>query len=341
MSAIRSVPDWLSFVDPARDRVVEIGALDKPSLAGTGARVTYVDHATTAELRRKYADDEAMADRLDHIVDVDHVWSGDAPLADMVAEEPPFDVVVASHVVEHVPDLIGWLGEIADILAEEGVLALAVPDMRFCFDANRDLTTMADLVDAHLRGLRRPSLRQVYDFHSRIVPVDAGEVWAGRSPHRGTWRSDLDPDDWAMELCRRQQAGEYVDGHCQVFTPDSFVDLTERLSRLGLIDFELADLVPTGEGSLEFHVLLRTLPVGLDDRARLARQLAAVERARAAVRAAPRPPEPDRPFVPGGHDLEALSASELRLIRAKRALMGRVHAARAAIASRRRTTPSD
>lgn len=332
------LPDWLSWVDPTRHRGIEIGALEKPLLPRSVMPVVYVDHAPTDELRRKYADDDAMKDRLDLIVDVDHVWSGDAPLADLLTTHGPVDVVVASHVVEHVPDLLGWLAEVESVLLEGGVLALAVPDMRFCFDANRDLTTMADVVDAHLSGLTKPSYRQIYDFHSRIVPVDAGEVWAGTSAHAGTWRIDLDPDDWAYELClERRDADEYVDGHCQVFTPLSFVDLLERSSRLGLVGLAVRDLVPTSMGSLEFHVLLEKLPADLDPETRRARQLDGTQRAKAVVEHAAVPPGPGSTApVPAGHRAVVVSDSEARLIELKRQALGLVRSARRRLADRRR-----
>ena len=36
--------------------------------------------------------------------------------------------ILASHVVEHVPDLVGYLNQVADILIPGGVLRLAVPE---------------------------------------------------------------------------------------------------------------------------------------------------------------------------------------------------------------------
>ena len=127
--------------------------------------------------------------------------------------------------------MIGWLREIGSVLADGGRLCLAIPDKRLCFDVNRDLTTMADLVDAHLRGLSAPGFRQIYDFHSRIIEVDAAALWAGTADYRGTWRADLDPDEWAYELClegpadrrvrRRPLPGLHPDARSSTSTPGS------------------------------------------------------------------------------------------------------------------------
>jgi len=200
--------DWLADIDPTT-RGLEIGPLHTPRFPRSRYEVHYVDHASTEDLRAKYASDAFMADHLDEIVEVDFVWSGGARLLDVVGDAAPFDWVFASHVIEHAPDMIGWLRDVGSVLADGGRLCLAIPDKRLCFDVNRDLTTMADLVDAHLRGLSAPGFRQIYDFHSRIIEVDAAALWAGTADYRGTWRTDLDPDEWAYELClKSQQTGE-------------------------------------------------------------------------------------------------------------------------------------
>ena len=147
---------------------LEIGALHHPVVDHRGARVLYVDHASTEQLRAKYADDPAVGD----MVDVDVVW-GDrslrTELAAALGEAAAVDFVVASHVVEHVPDLVGWLAELTDVLRPGGVLALAVPDKRFCFDARRRTTDVAEVLDAHLSGRTRPTLAATFDFWTRYT----------------------------------------------------------------------------------------------------------------------------------------------------------------------------
>jgi hypothetical protein len=153
------LPAWLRLIDADTMRGLEIGALDKPRFDRARTDITYVDHASTEDLRQKYATDQAMADHLDQIVDVDVVWSGDRSLAEAVDPRPPFDFAYASHVAEHAPDLIGWLDQVAEVLVDGGLLALALPDKRLCFDVNRAETEIADLVDAHLRGFFAPRSR--------------------------------------------------------------------------------------------------------------------------------------------------------------------------------------
>jgi SAM-dependent methyltransferase len=307
---------WLAAID-ADMRGLEIGPLDKPRFAKGEFRVQYVDHASREDLVAKYATDDAMRDHLDEIVDVDFVWSGDTTLAQAVGDEAPFDYVFASHVMEHAPDLIGWLREIAAVLRDGGLLCLAVPDKRLCFDVNRGLTEIGDLVDAHLRGLRAPGYRQIWDFHSKIVEVDAAALWAGTADYSGQWRQDLDPDQWAYELClKHRDTGEYIDGHCQVFTPASFLDVYAHLVALDLIDYRIATFVPSAPGTIEFRVVLEKLPADRAPAERRAIQLASIPELVDTV--PPPPPSPPGSAPRTNPTFFVVTPREEALIRSKR-----------------------
>ena len=227
----------------------------------------YVDHASAAELRQKYATDEGMRGRLGEIVDVDYVLGKATTIAEAVAGDTQFDYVIAAHVIEHIPDPVGWMDDLTRVLRPGGILSLIIPDKRYCFDINRSLTEVSDLVDANLRRLRQPSFRQAYDFYSKAIggTVDTAAVWAGTADYSLAVRQDFDdPDVAAFEACRHMQtSNEFVDVHCHVFTPDSFLGLVEKLVRLGLIDYEVAAFVPTQPNNFEFYVSLRLLDLSM------------------------------------------------------------------------------
>src|SRR5437868_3008097 len=75
----------------------------------------------------------------------------------------PVDYVVASHVIEHVPDLIGWLAEVREALEPGGELRLAVPDRRYTLDYRRSVSRLADVVHAWFMRARRPLPHQILD----------------------------------------------------------------------------------------------------------------------------------------------------------------------------------
>ncbi len=315
---------WLTAIDGETMRGLEIGALDKPRFPKHTYRVQYVDHASQPDLREKYAADDAMRDHLDDIVEVDFIWNGERTLSDVVGRDNRFDYVFASHVIEHAPDMIGWMREIAHVLNDGGLLCLAIPDKRLCFDVNRPLTEIGDLVDANLRELRAPGYRQIWDFHSKIVEVDAAAMWAGTADYSGTWRSDLDPDQWAYELCLKyQQSGEYIDGHCQVFTPRSFLAVYEKLVALDLVDFAIAEFHPSQPGTIEFRVVFEKVSPELPAAERRSAQLASiptfddpVPRPSALASSVPGPV----PFLVTGRE-EALIRRKRKLIEAIRKLI--------------------
>jgi SAM-dependent methyltransferase len=279
-AAPRAARHDLACITPATMRGLEIGPLAAPRVRKSEGLVRYLDHADADGLRQKYAADPDMQHRLADIVDVDYVMGENQGIYDAVAHDAPFDYVIASHLIEHIPDPVTWLQDVAKALRVGGVLSLVIPDKRYCFDINRRTSEIGDLVDAHLRGLHQPSYRQVYDFMSKEISgkVDTPAVWAGTADYTGVVRSDVaDPDVAAFELCRdMDEAGGFVDVHCHVFTPDSFLELYGTLARLGLIDFEMAYFSPTEVNTLEFFVSLRRLDPKADRRSMMERQLASV-----------------------------------------------------------------
>ncbi len=93
-------------IDLATAKGLELGPLNNPVVRKSDGDVRYLDHVDTEALRARYASHEGFD--LDSIVPIDYVsWTGSIRSA--VGDDGPFDYVIASHVIEHVPDLIRWL----------------------------------------------------------------------------------------------------------------------------------------------------------------------------------------------------------------------------------------
>jgi hypothetical protein len=91
------------------DKIIEIGPSYNPLTPKTdGWRSHVLDHTGKAGLVEKYRNDPSVD--VTKIENVDFVWA-DGPLSGAVPAEHhgTFDVLVASHVFEHIPDLIGTL----------------------------------------------------------------------------------------------------------------------------------------------------------------------------------------------------------------------------------------
>ena len=255
----------LEHVDIHAGDGLEIGALDSPVVPPQHPGISYVDHLDTPGLRQKYAQDPHVD--VGRIVAVRYVWDGSS-LAELVGARR-FAYVIGSHVAEHVPDLIGWLQQVRQVLAPGGVLALVVPDQRYTFDCQRRLTTIAELVEAHFLEYRRPSIRQVLDHfvHKVDVPEQCTIAQLWEDPARAAQVPRSHPQLlWELGATGLRkhfdaiQRGEYIDSHCSVFTPASFVELLSQMAALDMCGFTVKHLSPTLPGEQDFLVLLERLP---------------------------------------------------------------------------------
>jgi SAM-dependent methyltransferase len=232
---------------------IEVGALHSPTVSRAEGRMLYVDYAPTETLRANFKHpgvDPAQ------IVDVDIVW-GERPLAEAIPE--PADFIIASHVGEHVPDLIGWLLELHAALKPGGVLGLALPDRRFTFDVDRQESGVAEFVEAYLLGYKRPSLRHVFE----AAALSRTEMPPNTVPTRrntsglpaGVIARLPEIYRWVTHLAREPA---YVDAHCWVFTSSSFHDVVEGLAAIGGFLYVIDGFFPTEPGAIEFQVRLRS-----------------------------------------------------------------------------------
>ena len=249
---------------------IEIGPLDRPIVRKREGEVIYVDHTDTASLREKYKNDPHVDGAA--IEEVDAIW-GTKTLQEAIGSARKVDYIIASHVIEHVPDLITWLEELRSVLKPTGEVRLAVPDRRFTFDYLRRETTLADILSAYLLRPRMPMPVSILDFVLNVTPVSNVDAWEGKlDPTR------LQPErtiDDALGIARDSlQNGNYHDVHCWVFTPRSFADLFARAGEAGLIRFACNAFHDTEYYQIEFFTVLRIC----QDRAEVARTWRQMER---------------------------------------------------------------
>lgn len=330
-------PPEFALIDFASMRGLEIGPLANPKVHKGQGSITYLDHASTEDLKNKYASNGQLADQIDALVEVDIVQGPDQRLGDAVGGGSLFDYVIAAHVFEHIPFMVDWLSQVETVLVTGGILSLVVPDKRFTFDVNRRVTEFGEVLDAHLRNIKAPTYAQLFDFFAHTVTidgmVDTPAIWAGTADYSGVVRDDVpDSDIAAFGICRQQQQRpSFVDIHCLVFTPASFLDIFEKLVKLDLVNFEIGSFSDTRVNTFEFHVSLRKVDLDLERSQIRARQYASVHMARQVIAASPLPgPTPPStngagPNGPAGRSpgLE-LSGLEHRALMLKRRFMHRL-----------------
>lgn len=245
----------LEGVDLSQVSAIEIGALDKPVVPRDSPRIFYVDYTDTETLRRNYRADP-MVDT-EKIVDVSGIW-GEQTLAQAASSVAPVDLIIASHVIEHVPDLVTWLKELESVLKPHGEVRLVVPDRRYCFDMRRSETEAADVLAAYLVKARIPQPQQVLDFTLNAVTVDCVKAWNGQLQEEDLVR--MFSDEGALHLANDVlQNANYHDVHCWVFNPLSFARLMRDLSRIGVLNFGCSKFIDTEKNTLDFFYFLKKM----------------------------------------------------------------------------------
>ncbi len=229
---------------------IEIGALTTPLVTHVEGSIHYIDHADTPTLREIYRSHPEVD--IEKIVEVDAVW-GESTLQDCIGADRKVDYVVASHVIEHTPDLITWLAEIRAILNPNGSLRLAIPDRRYTFDYLRLESRIHDVLDAYVRRARAPLPRLVIEHHSLLRYVDVATAWRGQLDHAGLVPYSSIRN--GLELARDALTHDtYHDVHCWVFTPLSFAELCLELAELGLLRLACSYYIETPCNEAEFYV---------------------------------------------------------------------------------------
>ncbi|CAO4149387.1 class I SAM-dependent methyltransferase [Methylorubrum aminovorans] len=226
-------------------RGLEFGPGNNPVSLPEGVSVSYVDYALDA------------SKKLPGAAPIDHAWTGAGSLSDLLEPEP-YDFAIAAHVMQYVPNLLGWLRGIHGVLRAGGVLNLSLPDKRFMFDAARPVSTLAELVEADLLDFTRPSPRQLFAHASEVRTIAPAEIWNGADPAAAARMSGEDAMSHAYrEASAALAAGLYVPCHCWVFTPESFLGLVAGATQLGLFPFVLNRIGVTEVGGFEFYVSMR------------------------------------------------------------------------------------
>jgi predicted SAM-dependent methyltransferase len=227
---------------------LELGPSFRPAAPrARGFNIEIADHVCTDDLRRKYED---VPGALENIEEVDYVLT--EGLYAGIRKPERFDFIIASHVIEHVPDLIQFLRDCERLLKPDGVLSLAVPDKRYCFDAARSTSTLGNVLRAHEQKRVKPDPYDVLDQYLNGVTKNRLFGW-----HKGYEfeHEALYTTEEAMYWYGKALAGEYIDIHCWQFTPSTFGLLISELSQLGHLDLRIAASHDTTDH--EFFVSLK------------------------------------------------------------------------------------
>ena len=189
---------------------IEIGALHKPLKLSASTTVRYVDRLSVSDLRKQYPE---LAD--EELVDVDILADGERLETIGNASQ---DFVIANHFVEHCQNPIGAVLNMLRVLKPGGILYLALPDKRCCFDSDRPVTSLDHIMRDYAEGPEW-SRRQHFEEWASLVnkAVDEAEV-----------------ERQADELMRTNYSI-----HFHVWTPFEMLEFVLALRKMTDFDLEL------------------------------------------------------------------------------------------------------
>ena len=243
---------------------IEIGPWCHPVVPkADGYNCLILDVFDTQTLRDRARQDAGLsAEAADSIEDVDLVGSS-TQIAELVKArngEQSFDYIVSSHNFEHIPDPIKFLRGAEEVLKPGGILTMAIPDKRGCFDYYRPLSSLAEILAANFDARERPTQEQIFErwsLHARqrlSRDRDAISFPVTTNPQEIEPFHDLRQalQEWQAFVATPDEI--YRDTHCWVFTPASCELILTDLLYLGLLDLCLVEILPLGDSEFCVHL---------------------------------------------------------------------------------------
>lgn len=229
---------------------LEIGPSHNPvAPKSAGFDVDILDHLDSDGLRKKYVDHGVEVGQIEG---VDFVWQGEN-LVELIGQRSRYDWIIASHVIEHIPDPISFLQQCEELLKPAGRLALVIPDKRYCFDHLQPLSPTGAFLDAFQEKRKRPSPGQIFDHLSNACTQETMPAWSAQ--HSGSLQliHSLEQSIQVWDAARKTDG--YFDVHCWRFQPQSFAILISDLQATGLLNLGIVAHYDTV--GCEFYVILQ------------------------------------------------------------------------------------
>jgi SAM-dependent methyltransferase len=226
---------------------IEIGPSHNPvAPKREGYKVEIIDHLSREDLVAKYRLHNVD---LDKIEEVDFVWRGES-YAELTGKKKHYDWIIASHVIEHTPDLISFLNDCDSILKDDGIISLVVPDKRYCFDHYRPITGISKIIDSYFSKNKIHTAGSVAEYFLNVVSKADNISWDSYAKGECKFVHDVENAQRGIQAVINDHA--YLDIHAWCFVPHSFRLLIHDLFSLEFTNFQEIEYIAT-EGC-EFYV---------------------------------------------------------------------------------------
>lgn len=256
--ALKDVMTRDEFVDliPKQAKVLEIGPYNSPSIKKINyPNLKYMDMFTSEQIR----EDQDRYTHTTEIPDIDIIVD---PFARPTFNtDLKFDFIFSAHNIEHYPDIIHHLNEMASLASGyHSKYYLAVPDKRYCFDCYQHESDFTDMIAAHLDGVRTHS---VSSYLRHLVFATHNNIY-------GHWMGDHGEDprkipvsiNYATELRKKLDSSrdlknhKFADIHAWYFTSQSFMHNINMLNAMGFQPWRVDAVTPPQYMTPEFYAVM-------------------------------------------------------------------------------------
>lgn len=264
-----------SLIHDRSKRILELGPLNRPIAdKHTYPNAFYCDIRSTEEVKALYSGNDYLAAtgimvNTEEIVPIDYVVKDG--YSKSLSHVEKFDYVIASHVMEHVDDLIFVLQDIAKLLKPGGIFYIVYPDKRYCFDHFRTSASFRDAYHVFRQGAKN-NAPMVLDFYFSVVPENDASLFWGKDG----LLNELPRAPFANAVAHYERAlvGERMeDVHYWPFTDMDFLKFLYDCTRAGLLPFHCVSFQPCVQNDQQFMIALQLDPSTLENPERALKEL--------------------------------------------------------------------
>ena len=207
---------------------LEIGAFHLPTQVCEGTKVEYVDQMSMIQIKERFPKFINTYCVYPSIID-----NGEKLLK---IQDESYDFLIANHMIEHTENVFKTIQNHLRVLKKGGILYYAVPDKRFTFDKNRELTTYEHLKAEYLYGSENYRYEHFLDFVTNVQNV----------------KEEKEASKVAKKLSE-----EGLDTHFHVWTSETFIDHIKKAIDDKILNIEI--LEHTHKNDIESITILKKL----------------------------------------------------------------------------------
>ena len=205
------------YVDLRNKRGLEVGPLHAPTVSKSESDISYMDYKTREEQIQRCNETKVY---FPYIPETD-ILCPDGDFTKVLTKK--YDYVIANHVIEHIPDFIGWFKKWETFINDDGVFFLEIPDKRYTFDKDRRETTVFHILA---------------DYYHQSTNVNF-EEFLEKEFHFGSG-----PDMFSKftDLIQAFECKGYVDMHYHVFNHETFMkNIFQPILDTGLLSYSVLE----------------------------------------------------------------------------------------------------